>query len=111
MSTSLKSLKAQSIGTTPVQLGAYTAPSVTTGVLVFDLTVANILNAPTIVVTVQIKNGATVTNWIVNAVVMQGGLIQLVDDEPKCLAPGDQIFVSSNLANSCDAIASVSEIT
>lgn len=111
MSTSIKSLKAQSIGTAFVQLGAYSAPSVTTGVVMFDLTVTNILSGPTITVTVQIRNGATTTNWIVTAVILQGGAINLCELKPKALASGDQIWISSNVANSCDVTGSVSEIT
>lgn len=111
MATVLVSLKSRLIGTAPVVLGGYTATSHSTGTVVSALTVANILNGPTIVVTVQIKNGATVTNWAVNAVVLQGGCLTFGDEGTRhALANGDQVIITSNVANSCDAIGTVAEI-
>lgn len=110
MATTLRGLRAQSIGTTPIVVGSYTAPSKTTGVMLVDLTISNTLNGPTIVVTAAIKNGSTVTNLCVNAVVMQGGAIEVCDGKPKVLNSGDQIIVNSNQLTSCDVVASVSEV-
>lgn len=111
MASVFRTLRNQNVGLTPVVVGAYTAGTHSSGTLITGLTVANILGGPTIVVTVAIKNGATTTNWVVNAVVMQGGNITLADENTRhALANGDQIMVSSNILNSCDVIGTVLEI-
>lgn len=109
--TLLRPLRSQAIGTTPVILGGYTAATHTVGTVVSALTIANVLNGPTIVATVVIKNGATVTNWVLNAVVMQGGCLVLADENVRhALANGDQIVISCNIASGVDAIGTIAEI-
>lgn len=111
MATVLKGFRAQAVGIAPVVIGGYTAGSHSTGTVVSALTVANVLNGATIVVTVQIKNGATVTNWVLSAVVMQGGCLTLGDEGTRhALLTGDQVTVSSNIAASCDVIMTIAEI-
>jgi hypothetical protein len=112
MATTARRKYSVGIGLTPTVIGAYTAPSVTTGTYVSALTIANTLTGPSIVVTVDIFDGTTAVNWVKNALIMQGGCLTLATDSTRMpLNNGDQVRVTSNLAASCDAIMGVSEIT
>src|SRR5436305_543357 len=96
MSTSLKRKSSAAIGTTPTAIGAYTAPSVTTGVYVTGLTCANITGA-SIQVTVDIYDGVTHFNLVKNAPVPNGGSLVVADEgNRQVLNSGDQVFVTSN---------------
>lgn len=111
MATVLRRKSSAAVGTTPIAVGAYTAPSVTTGVMMTGLTCANIL-ASIITVTVYIYDGVTQFNIVKNAVVMPGGNLTIADEGTRfVLNASDQVFVVSNVASSVDAIMAVAEIT
>jgi hypothetical protein len=110
MATVLRSERSASIGTGATTVGGYTAPSVTTGVVITGLIIAN-RSASTITVTVQIPTGTAVV-LCNGATLLPGGSLILADDGNRIvLNSGDQVQVVSSLASSVDAIMSVAEIT
>lgn len=112
MATSIKRASSNSVGITPVAIGAYTAPSVTTGVTVFGLTVANTLGGPTVLISAYVFDGSNIFYLVRNAVVMQGGAITICDEGSRqALNANDQVFVFSSTAASVDVNMSVAEIT
>jgi len=111
MATVLRSERSQSIGTTPTAIGGYSAPSVTTGVYVTGLSVANTSGA-SVTVTVDLWTGSVATNVVKGATVVVGGAVMLADDGNRIvLNSGDQVRVTSSAVTSLDAIMSVAEIT
>lgn len=110
MATSLKSERSQNIGTAPVAVGGYTAPGPATGVVSTNLTISNVLNGPSVVVTAYIQsNTAVITHLVQNALILQGGAI--VVGKGVVLNSGDQVFVISNMVAGVDAILNVAEIS
>ena len=110
MATSAKRKYSKNIGTTPVAVGGYVAPAVTTGVYVTGLTVCNNLGAP-VNVTVDVYDGVAHANLCFNTSIPVGGSINLANENNRVvLNVNDQVFVTSGSASSVDAIMSVSEI-
>lgn len=111
MATVLRRKSSAAVGTTPIAVGAYTAPSVTTGVMVTGLSCANITGA-TVTVTAYIYDGVTQFNIVKTAVVLSGGNLTLADEGSRfVLNAADQVFVVSSAASSVDVIMAVAEIT
>lgn len=112
MSTSLKSERSQNIGTTPVAVGTYTAPSVTTGVYVTGLCVANVTASTVVTVNVDLWTGSVATNIVKGATIVVGGSLLLASEGNRIiLNSGDQVRVTSSAATSVDATLSVAEVT
>lgn len=113
MATSLKRKASALIGITATAVGSYTAPSVTTGVTISSLVIANALTTgANILVTCYIFDGTTQVNLCVNALIISGGSITLADQGTRhTLNAGDQVFVKSNTPASADVNMSVAEIT
>lgn len=112
MATVLRRKSSKSIGTTPIAVGAYTAPSVATGVFVTGLTISNTLPSTSVNVRVDVFDATTHFFLCVDAPVPVGGSISLADNGHRLvLNGGDQIFVSSSASSSLDVNMSVSEIT
>ena len=109
MSTVLRCVRSVSIGTAATNIGSYTAPSVTTGVVVSGLLLVN-RTASTIAVSCTMSpSGASLC---VGTSIIPGGSLVLADEGHRLvLNSGDQITVQSNTAASVDAIMSVAEIT
>lgn len=111
MSTVLRSERSQNIGATPTAVGGYSAPSVTTGVYVTGLTVAN-TTAGAVTVNVDLWTGSVATNIVKGASVLVGGSLSFADEGNRIvLNSGDQVRVTSSAATSLDAAMSVAEIT
>jgi len=111
MSSVLRSLRTAGIGTTAAVIGAYTAPAVTTGVVISGLTLANQIGS-VIAVTCYINSGGTNYYLCVGAGLLPGGSLTLADEGNRIvLNSGDTVVVQSNTAASVTAIMSVAEIT
>jgi hypothetical protein len=110
MATTLLRKYSVNIGTSAVQVGAYTAPSVTTGTFLVGLSICN-TTAGTVLASADIYDGSTHAHLAVNATVPPGGTINLADHGHRiCLNSGDQVFVTSNTASSLDATLSIEQI-
>lgn len=112
MSTVARRKYSLAVGLTTTVVGGYTAPAATTGTFITSLTLANVLFGPSIVVSVDIFDGTGAAHIVLNALIMQGGNISLASEGARIpLNTGDQVRVTSNLANSCDVIMGVAEIS
>jgi hypothetical protein len=110
MATTLRRKFSVNIGVSATQVGAYTAPSVTTGVFLTGLCICNV-SGSSITVSADIFDGSTHAHLIVNATVPVGGAINLADYGNRIiLNSGDQVFVTSSAVTSADAILSIEEI-
>jgi|GEM_PF-3981904 len=110
MATAVKRQYSKSIGTTAVQIGSYAAPSVTTGVYVTGLVVAN-TTAGTVFASVAIYDGTNYAYLCQNTPVPTGASINVVNNNNRqALNAGDKVFVTSNVALSLDVNMSVAEI-
>lgn len=112
MSTVARRKFSNGIGLTATVIGSYSAPAATTGTFVTALVVANILNGPSIVVSVDIFDGTNACPLVVNALIMQGGNLCLASDSARiALNSGDQVRVTANQPVSCSATLCVAEIS
>ncbi len=114
MANSFKSKTDTAIGTSAATL--YTCPSATESTII-GLTIANIATSQ-IVIDVQLDastrtNGAEDNVYMIkDAPIPVGSSLVVVGGEQKVvMEPGDTLKITSNVASSADAIASLLEIT
>lgn len=117
MSNSIKRRSSKSIGAAATVVGtgstqgAYTAPSVTSGVFVTGLTLCNTTGSA-ITAQCYITDGTLNFNLCVNTPIPSGGSLSLADEGHRCaLNAGDQVVIASSAASSIDVNMSVLEIT
>ena len=112
MPSTLRSERTNNIGTTATAIGSYSAPSVTAGVAITGLSIANTSPTLTITVNVSLFDGATQIYLIKNCQILPGSSINLADDGHRItMNSGDQVMVTSSVVSSVDAVMSVCEIT
>lgn len=110
MATSIKRKSQKNIGTSAVAVGAYTAPSVTTGVFITGLVCCN-TTVNSVTVTADIFDGTTHFNLCTNSNVPPGASISLADHGNRIgLNANDQVFVTSSATSSIDVNMTVMEI-
>ena len=112
MPSTLRSVRSSGIGTSAVPVGNYTAPSVTAGVAITGLSIAN--TSPTLAVTVNVAvtDGSTPNYLAKNCQILPGSSVNLADEGNRVtMNSGDQVLVTSSVVASVDAIMSVCEIT
>lgn len=98
------------VGTTAEAVGAYTVAADTQSVLI-GLTVSNTHTA-SVKVNILVDDGVTHYYLVKGASVDPGGaLVPVGNDQKMILVAGESLKVSSDAANSIDAILSVLEIT
>lgn len=111
MSTALVGVRSSGIGTVNTVVGGYTAPAVTTGVVITGLTLAN-TSVNSIIASVWIFNGTTNFFIVKNTTILPGGSLAVADEGNRIvLNSGDQVQAVSSVSSSLDAIMSVSQIT
>jgi hypothetical protein len=114
MSTVLRSLRSSAIGTSTVNVGNYTAPSVTTGVVITGLLCVN-RSGSTITVSVSISPGSDTQNGtflVSGGSILPGGSLTLADEGNRLtLNATNVVQAASSLASSLDITMSVAEIT
>ena len=100
----------RNIGTAAVTVGDYTVASDTQTVLI-GLTVSNTYTS-TVKVNIYVDDGSSQYYLIKGADIASGGaLIPVGGDHKMIMIPGESLKVSSDTANSIDAILSVLEIS
>lgn len=101
----------RSIGTSPTAIESYSPGSGVTSTVI-GLSVANIDESNTVLVTVDHYDGANTTHLVKNAPLPSGGSLIVIGGEQKLvLLEGDNVRVTSNVASSVDAIMSILEIS
>ena len=110
MATAYKSASSSAIGT--VNTLIYTAPALTTS-LVMSLVCANIVGGPALIkVTITNVTAAVTTNLAFNtSIATASSLAVITKDQIVTLNPGDTIHVVSNTATSIDVTASIIELS
>lgn len=111
MATTLVSAKQQAVGTTPVAVGNYSAPSANTGVVVTGLLASNRTNT-TINATLYIQPlSGPATYLLFNSAIPPGGAITVADEGNRItLASGDQVVALAAQAAAFDVTMSVAQI-
>lgn len=110
MATTLRRKFSKGVGVAATQIGAYTAPSVTTGVFLTGLSVANTTGG-NITVTVQLYDGVTFLNLATNAAIPATSSVNFADYGNRIiLNSGDSVYVTSNTAASADVNLAIEEI-
>ena len=111
MATTLRSERTSGIGIVATQIGNYTAPSTTTGVVVSGLSVANTNLSLPILVNVYLFDGVTPIYLVKNCPIQPGSSVNFADQGNRItLNANDQVFVVSSISASADVIMSVMEI-
>ena len=109
MANAFKNRVLQSVGASPVDVGAVVASSTETTLI--GMTIANRVSS-VISVDVQLHDGSNSTYIVKAAPVPVGGsLIVVGGDQKIVLIVGHKIIVTSNTASSADVIMSFLEIT
>jgi hypothetical protein len=111
MATVLRRKYSKGVGTTNTAVGGYTAPGVSTGVMLTGLVLTN-NTVSTITASAGITDGTFLANLVVQVPILPGGAVNLCDHgNRQVLNVNDQVIVSCSVAAGMDVNMSLEEIT